>query len=118
MLDDTSEEVDIEDVDNEEDASEASRPLLRDTQFRLASFFVLTAVCGVYFFLERTFHGEFGKHALGATVLIFGVAVPAIAFTFWVLRACLSVAQPFGTILLMAVIGGAIALGLMLISGF
>jgi hypothetical protein len=113
MSDDTGEEVDDEEVEETEVDAAAPRPPLRDTQFRLASFFVLTAVAAVYFFLEKTYHGEFGTHALGAVILIFGVVLPVFGFIFWLLRACFSVREPWGTLLLIAIIGGAIALGLL-----
>ena len=122
------EHVEHRDVESQDDVGddeeweelpiEQSRPRLSDTQFGLASFFLLTTMCGVYFYFEKTFHGEFGKHALGVLILVFGIVFPAIAFTFWLLRLCMSFAEPFGTILMMAVIAGAITLGMLMIWGF
>ncbi len=104
---------DADDFDSDEPPPElAPAPPMRDTQFRLASFFIFTAVCGAYFFLEKRHHGEFGWHALGAVALVVGIALPALWFVFWLLWMFLDGRGPLGMILMMAAIAGALALAL------
>jgi len=111
------------DSDDSADAEEKdwlfeADPPLGETQFGLRALFSLTAACGCYFLLERIFQGQFALHTLGGIALTLGLVVPL----FWVVTGFMGlvfqVREPFGTLLLIGSICGAVLFGLFGMFGF
>ena len=112
-----SDESDLDDV-SEKPWLLDSDPPLKDSQFGLRALFALTTACGLYFFLERVFQGQFAFHALAALALALGVAAPIAWLLMGFLRLAMSVREPFGTLLLMSGICGLVLWGLTAMFGF
>ncbi len=90
----------------------------RTFQFSIASLLWLMAVCGGYFYLERTHGGQFGIHALAAIGLMFGIGLPVVFFILWLLHGLLETGTWMGLVLLGLAIVAIVAVSLLLFPGF
>ncbi len=88
---------------------EVLRPRLGDRQFGLIGLFGMVTACGVYFYLERIHQWKFGLTMALGTVLLVGLAVPALLFISWVLRMMLD-RMSLVTIVLLLLAGAALAM--------